>query len=283
MRMLPLIITIVGGLAMTAGLALVIATAIGTRQFQALYETKKADLLQRGRATAPGTINATAISRLPSPVRKYLQVTRTVGKPGMKVAVLKQRGALRAAADQPWMPFEAEQAYAMEPPGFVWMANAQFKPLVPLLARDTFIDGKGNMLIRLLGLITVADGKGPEMDQGAGLRHWGEIIAFPEAVTSPHLRWEAIGDSQARMMAEHDGLTMTAVVDFDAQGYPSGFHAERYRDVNGKGALTPWSGYCRQWKTIDGRMFPTQWTSVWHTPEGDLEAVRMETLSVVTE
>ncbi len=65
------------------------------------------------------------------------------------------------------------------------------------------------MLIRLLGIITVADGRGPEIDQGAGLRYWGEIISFPEMVLNPHLRWQPIDDRHARLNVEQYGLKRT--------------------------------------------------------------------------
>jgi hypothetical protein len=83
------------------------------------------------------------------------------------------------------MPFEAEQVYSTEPPGFIWLAKARVAPPVHLMARDKFVDGKGNMLIRMLGLVTVADGRGPEMDQGAGLRYWSEVIALGADAGSP--------------------------------------------------------------------------------------------------
>jgi hypothetical protein len=55
------------------------------------------------------------------------------------------------------------------------------------------------MLISLLGLFTIADGHGPEMDLGAGLRYRGEIIAFPEILRGAHPRWEPVSERQARL------------------------------------------------------------------------------------
>jgi hypothetical protein len=215
-------------------------------------------------------------------VRRYLEVTGTAGRPPLTFAVLEQRGALRPAAGKPWMPFEAEQVYSFDPPGFVWRATARAAPLVQMLARDRFVGGKGNMLITLSGAITLADARGPEMDLGAGLRYWGEIVAFPEALRSPFLRWDGIDDTRARLSIEQGSLRMSAVVEFGPEGLPVAIHAERYRDVGGTQVLTPWSGHSREWKPVSGRLFPTHWESVWHLPEGDFSAVRMEVLSVHT-
>lgn len=259
-----------------------VASALAGRRFRERYETEKAALLQKARSAPPPAGADSEVAHLPSPVRRYLEVTRAVGKPVPRFAVLQQRGGLRTAADKPWMPFESEQVYSLEPPGFVWFARAKLAPGVHMLARDKFVDMRGNMWVTLEGLVTLADGVGPEMDQGAALRFWGEVLAFPELVRSPYVRWEAMTDTQARVRIEQGGLKLEAVIEYDAQGLPVAMHAQRYRDVNGKAVLTPWTGHSREWRELDGRLFPTRWESVWHLPEGDFPAVRMEILHLQT-
>jgi hypothetical protein len=253
------------------------------RRFRNHYEAEKADLLRRAREAAPRANRPDSGAELPQPVRRYLEVTRAFREPGLRAAILKERGSLRTGPGKAWMPFESEQAYSMEPPGFVWYARASVVPLVSMLARDKFVDGEGHMLVSLLGLITVADRRGPEMDLGAGLRYWGEIVSFPEMATSRYLRWKAMGEHRARLQIEHAGLGMSATIDFGEDGYPTTIHAERYRDVDGIAALTPWSGVSRHWTPFGNRLFPAHWESVWHLPEGDFTAVRMEVLAVRTE
>jgi uncharacterized protein DUF6544 len=274
---------VVVGLALSLILATGVAVRVGTARFRERYEVEKQQLLRRARSASAGVIDAAAVARLPSPLRKYLEVTHSIGKPKIRTATLKQTGALRAAAGKPWMPFESEQVYSLEPPGFVWLARARAARWVHVMARDRFENGTGNMLIRLLGLFTVADARGPATDQGAGLRYWGEIIAFPESVLDPRLRWEPMDDRHAVMNVEHDGLKLTAVVEFGAEGYPIATHAERYRDVGGKPHLTSWSGYSQDWTVIDGRRFPAHWESVWHLPQGDLSAVKMAIIAIQSE
>lgn len=220
---------------------------------------------------------------LPAPVRRYLEVMNAAGRPAPRVAYLIQSGELRAAANQPWMPFQSEQVYSFEPPGFVWLAKARLAPFVHMMARDRLDGGRGHMLVRLLEVVTVADARGTEIDQGAALRYWGEVLAFPEMVASPHLRWEAVDDRHARFVAEHEGLKISAVVEFGADGLPLATHADRYRDTGGSAVLTPWSGTFREWKLVNGRRFPTHWESVWHLPGGDFTAVRMEIEAMRTE
>ena len=253
-----MILVTVSGIVAALVLALLVAAAVGSRRFGNRYEKEKADLIERASALPASAPAIAAAADLPLPVQKYLQVTRSLQKPGLKIAILMQRGTLRAAADKPWMPFQAEQVYSIDPPAFVWLANARFAPLVRLLARDKFVGGKGNMLITLLGLFVIADARGPQIDLGAGLRYWGEIVAFPEAIRSQYLRWEPVNEQRARLTIEQGSLKMSAVIEFNGDGFPIGVHTDRYRDVKGK----------------------TSWESVWHLTEGDFTAVRMEIVAV---
>lgn len=271
-----------GGALVALLLAVAAASAAGTARFRARYEVERDDLLRRGRAS-PAVVAPAARDPLPAPVRRYLDRMRAAGVQAAKVALLRQRGELRTAAEGPWMPFTSEQAYAMEPPGFVWLARAELAPFVHLVARDAFVDGRGHMLVRLLGLVTVADGRGPEIDQGAALRYWGEILAFPERALDPRVRWEPLDERRARMTIQREGPALVAEVEFDEDGLPATFTADRYREVGGEAAPVRWSGRLREWRELDGRPFPTRWEAIWHLPEGDLSVVRMEILSVATE
>jgi hypothetical protein len=272
-----------GGTLVALVLAIAVASAIATARFRERYEAEKADLLRRGRGGSPGDAVPAARDPLPPPVVRYVERMRAAHVPAAKVAILRQRGGLRTAVDRPWMPFVAEQVYSMEPPAFVWLARAEIAPFVHLVARDAFVGGRGHMLVRLLGLLTVADARGAQIDRGAALRYWGEVLAFPERVLDPRLRWEPMDDRHARVTIEQDGLKLVAAVEFDADDLPVAVVAERFRDVGGEGVLTRWSGHFRAWKEIDGRPFPSRWESVWHLPEGEFSAVQMEILAVETE
>jgi hypothetical protein len=105
---------------------------------------------------------------------------------------------MRTGPDKPWMPVVAEQYFSVNPPGFVWSVNARMKGVLPIAGRDRYADGHGHMLIKLASLLTVADGVGAEIDQGAMLRYLGEIVWFPSAALSDSVSWEAIDERSAR-------------------------------------------------------------------------------------
>ncbi|HEY0714106.1 MAG TPA: DUF6544 family protein [Polyangia bacterium] len=278
------IAAIAGGTVIGLGAAAAIAGAVGSHRFLRRYEDEKSALLARAKTVVPAVkLPALTDSDLPAPVRRYLALITPEAGVGLRSALVRQRGELRASATQRWMPFVSEQVYTLDPPGFLWHAKARIAPGIHMLARDKFVDGKGNMWITVLGVVGIANATGPGVDSGAGLRYWGEALVFPEVVLSRQLRWEAVNERSARVHIRQDSLHLTGLVEFDEQGYLESIHANRHRDVDGVPVLTPWSGHMQRWKTVGGRAFPTIWTSVWHLAEGDLTAVRMEIEDLATD
>jgi hypothetical protein len=76
---------------------------------------------------------------------------------------------------------------------------------------------------------------------------------------------------------------LDASVEFTADGEPTAFHANRYRDVNGEPVQTPFSGFLTDWEVVDGRRIPAHWEAVWHLAEGHLTYVRIDVLAVKQE
>ena len=227
--MLPVFLLVL--LTLVALLALL--GAIGTATMRRGFTRERDALLRHAREAVRGEVAPAPLETLPAPVRRYLEVAGTGAGSRLVTALLVQRGALRAGVDQPWVQFESEQACAMEPPGFVWLARASAAPGVGILAQDQYVHGRGRMRVRALGLLSIANASGPEIDQGAGLRYWSEVLAFPESTMSPRLRWQPIDVRHARFTVVGASPALSAEVEFDATGLPCATRAGRYRDVRG--------------------------------------------------
>lgn len=277
-----MLLTVVVALVVLVVVGLLVAGALGQRRMRALFDADEALLLAQTRGSAQRHVPEPA-TELPEPVRRFVQGMAVPGRAVPRVVRLVQTGQLRSGLDKPWVPFSAQQTYALDPPGFVWLARARLAPLVPMWALDEYVAGRGSMRIRLLGLAAIADARGPELDRGAGLRFWGEILALPEVVLDPRLTWQPRGPRRAHVTIADGPLTFEADVDFDDAGRPIAFHAERHRDTPKGAVLTPWSGHFGAWKDFRGRAFPSQWESVWHLPEGDFPAVRIEVVDVTVD
>jgi hypothetical protein len=70
-----------------------------------------------------------------------------------------------------WLPFEVEQYFTTNPPGFLWKASFRMAPLVSVVGRDQYRDGEASMQMRVLSLIPVANKTGGGLNQGDLLRY----------------------------------------------------------------------------------------------------------------
>jgi hypothetical protein len=75
-------------------------------------------------------------------------------------------------------------------------------PLFSITGRDMYYEGKGNMYIKLMSLVTVADARGAEIDQGVLLRYLNEIMWFPGAALSDYIQWEVIGNNSTKKLSK---------------------------------------------------------------------------------
>jgi hypothetical protein len=134
-----------------------------TREIDALLA--KADAV-----LAPGLVTEADLEGLPEPVQRWLRWSRVVGTPRPVTVRLKQDGQFRLGEDRGWLPFAAEQYFTSGPPAFLWWVRMRIVPLVSVAGRDRYVDGQGDMDLRLLSLVPVVRKRGGGLNQGDLLR-----------------------------------------------------------------------------------------------------------------
>lgn len=205
---------------------------------------------------------------LPPPVQHWLRSTGVLGRPAVQVARLDQSGELRTTPDGVWMPFSAEQHTRVDDPGFFWTARVHAGP-VHLLGRDRWAEGRGQMLIKLEGLLPIADAKGPATDQASLLRWLGEICWLPSAALHPSIRWEALDDRAARATLQVGEVQAEGVYTFDETGALQRFEAMRYYDRPEGATLERWRVDTVEQGVRGGLRIPTVSRVTWVLPEGE--------------
>jgi hypothetical protein len=173
----------------------------------------------------------------------------------------------------PWLPIEAEQYYSVQPPGFVWNATMRMGALPLARGRDMYLNGEGNMLIKIGSLFTVVDATGKEMDQGSLMRYLSEMIWFPSAFLGDNISFEAVDDNAAHVTLTDRGRSVTGTMYFDAEGKLTDFVAQRYAMVEGGYELRTWSTPVTEYGELAGLKLPVKGKAVWKLPEGDLEYI----------
>lgn len=208
------------------------------------------------------------ISALPPPVQRWLRYSGALERPIPRGVLLTQRGQLRTDPKGAFMPAEAEQYFRTDEPGFVWQVHVTMARVVPVLGRDSYLDGRGRMLIRAGGLVSLVDAQGPEIDQGTLLRYLGEIVWFPGAALRPYLTWHAIDDHRAEATMTHGGVSASAVLEFDAEGRMKEMTAQRFLGAGAEAKLTDWVVTADQWGQFEGVLIPTRGEVSWDMQSG---------------
>jgi len=255
---------------------LVISFATSYVRFERRVADEVRELFKEVEETGPEVISEADLEGLPEPVQKYLRYAQIVGKKRIGTVRLKQKGSIRTGEDQGWMPFTAEQYYTTDDPAFVWHATVKFFSLPLMKVRDRFYKGKGNMLIKLLPFITIADASGDEMDQGTLLRYLNEMMCFPTAYLDEYIQWEPIDSSSAKATITVKGLAASAILYFNEEGQMTDFVAKRYMSVEDEYSLETWSTPIEEYREINGIMVPVKGEAVWRLSSGDFSYIRIE-------
>ena len=96
-------------------------------------------------------ISSENLAQLPPPVQKWLMNSGIVGKDKISSVRLKQKARIKTKPEQKaWSEATAEQYIAIENPAFIW--KVKMTSLIDIVGRDSFINGKGRMLIKLFSL-----------------------------------------------------------------------------------------------------------------------------------
>jgi competence protein ComGC len=213
---------------------------------------------------------------LPHPVRNWLKNSNVIGREMIKTVRLKQEGRMRTKKNGPWMPSKAEQYFTVEEPGFVWIADVKMVPFVHLSGIDTFNAGKGKMNIKVLSIFSVVDSEGPEMDSSTMMRYLAEMMWYPTAALSPYIKWEEIDRNTAKVIMEHEGVSVSGVFYFNENGDIQRFVGKRYKEVNGRYILSDWGGINKEFKEFDGIRIPSKSDVIWFEEDGEFNWFELE-------
>ncbi|MDW7675783.1 MAG: DUF6544 family protein [Bacillota bacterium] len=214
-------------------------------------------------------IEETDLAGLPPSVQKWLQYSQVIGNERINAVRLKQNSEMKLKEDQAWMPVQVEQYFTVDEPGFIWKAKIKAAPLVHIVGRDKYEEGRGNMRIKVMSLIKVADATGAEMDQGTLLRYLAEIVWFPTAALSNYITWEEIDQKSALATMSYGGVTASGVFNFNQKGEVVSFTAERYGEFDGEYRIETWLVSMEGYKEFQGIMIPTKGQVTWKLEDGD--------------
>ncbi|MEZ4669290.1 MAG: DUF6544 family protein [Anaerolineae bacterium] len=220
-------------------------------------------------------VRAEDLQDLPPVVKRYLTYTGIIGRSWIKTVRVQYSGSFRMAADKAWMPISVNQVYTTDPPAFLWKATFKMAGVPFMFAVDTFKGGHGHMQGKVLGMFTVVDGSGPQIDQGTMVRYLQEMTWFPTAFLGKNVTWQEVDNHAADVTLHAYGTDVTGRLYFDDAGRLLNFVAQRYGDFNGTTRMETWSAPTTDYGVFAGLNLPASGVGVWQLPAGDLAYVNV--------
>lgn len=220
-------------------------------------------------AAPPSTIvTETDLAPLPEPAQRFLRFAGVLGRPRDWSFVVSFRGRFRMGQDEPWRACEVWQYDSRAVVARIFCMSLHIG-VVPLIDRDTYLQGHGHLLVRLADAVPVVDATGPEIDLGEQSTYLNDLVLIaPSMLLAPDVTWQAIDTTSFGLTLSDYGRTVSARVFVDPRGLPVNFETtDRFREdptdrKKWVRALwsTPMEGSC----SVDGRQLPARGQARWH-------------------
>jgi hypothetical protein len=251
--------------------------SIGAYYFNKMVHEERMALLSEVSDMSNAIISEGDLAQVPKIVKKWMIKSGVVGQEKVSFVRLRQTGQMKTKSDGKWMNFDAEQYFDVHHASFVWTTNVHMMPMISLCGRDKLIDGKGQMLIKLLSLITVVnEGPNHQTDTGTMLRYLGELCWFPAGALNEYISWQELTGTSALATLTINDISVQGTFNFDNDGLLKSFEAERYYGGGKEAKLEKWVVENIDFKTFNGYLIPYRSKVIWKLKEGDFNWLNLE-------
>lgn len=245
--------------------------AILTGLLAILYNRSAWNFSASNKLTAnPATAPVTEIDDLPLAVQKWLKASGAHMSGPIKSVRLKQSGLMRLKPEQTkWIAAEAEQQTVIDPPSFLWTVKMKPNSLLAVAGRDSFQNGKAQMLIKLAALVPVSQvSDNVKTNESALQRFLMEMAWYPTAALSPHVTWKEVDETTAEATIWYNGITGSAAFHIDEQGNLVKVVASRFKDSDDQAQRYPCVATIKSTIEVDGFKVPSEIEITWLLEDG---------------
>lgn len=254
---------------------LVVLTAVLIYKSQDIKRSYRNEVWQGLRRTAAAetsVLTARDMQHLPAPVQKYLAYTGVVGKEKVKHYRIVLDAQMKSDPGEEWKRTRFEQYNFFDaPPTRLFLVSMNMYGL-PVWGLDSYIEGKGRMLIKLAGLVTVSDARGEHMDKGEAITLFNDMcLMAPAALIDKRIHWEVIDPLTVKGVFNDGHNQVSALLYFNDQGELINFVTDDryYTNLDNTYKNVRWSTPVSNYQDINGIRLSTYGEAIWHLPEGD--------------
>jgi hypothetical protein len=155
------------------------------------------------------------------------------------------------------MPIKGEYFLTARKPSFCWYGKISFLPGLSVSARDSYQNGKGNMVIKIMSAIKIADVRSETINYSAFGRCVAEMTMIPSFfLDRERIKWTGFDNLSARCIVTDAGLSTPAELYFKEDGSLYKIVVDRYFDRGkNQGTIEKFTGTCDVLKDFNGLRF----------------------------
>lgn len=250
-------------------LAVGLGLVIWTTSLPRAYEDRKAEAKAAPRAE-PRLLTEADIAHLPPPVRRYIALTGSIGRPVVTEITVQFEATMFDAPGAPGMTGPIVQYERFDLPRRLFLMTTRMKGL-PVAVLHDFNRDRATMQVRLAGLVNVVDVGGPELTRTESVTILNDLCFFaPSRLIDPRLTWTPIDDTRARVSFALGPNTVSAELIFNEEGELVDFASDDRGMLEKDGSLQVqrWTTPLSTYRDFGGWHLASEGDAIWHMPEG---------------
>jgi hypothetical protein len=181
---------------------------------------------------------------------------------------------------------EAQEFFTTQSPNYLWDARLQTNKFFWVKTIDSYINGKGNMLIKVNSSITITDAWNIEMNKSGLFRYFSEALLFPTSLLpSQNLLWNILDSNKAEIKFKDKNNSIVAKVFFNREGMIEKIATEdKYRSTKKGYMKTHYTIYYSNYKLIkDKFIIPMHYEVEWSLPNGKFRYGKFDVKNIFYE
>lgn len=210
------------------------------------------------------------MAHLPEKVKEYIHLTGFAEHEKIRNVFLKASGQIRSSEKSGWMKFSSEQYNFFDSPFRAFYINAR-KMGIPATGLHLYKNETATMKIKLMGMFTIADAKGPEMNQAETVTLLNDMCFMaPGTLINPQIKWEVTGKNEVKAIFTNGNIKVSAKLFFDNDGRLVNFISNDRFETDGKTYNNyPWETPVTAYSKFGGYFLPSKADVIYKRPEGD--------------
>lgn len=256
-------------IAAVSALAIGLGLVIWATSLPRAFEARKAEALAAPHDEAR-VLTVADIAHLPPPVRRYIALTGSIGRPVVTEITLRFEATMYDAPGAPGMTGPVTQYERFDLPRRLFLMTTQMKGL-PVAVLHDFDSDHATMRVRLAGLVNVVDIGGPELTRAETVTILNDQCLFaPSRLIDPRQTWTEIDDTRAKVAFTLGPNTVSAELVFNEAGELVDFISDDRGALEKDGTLhiQRWTTPMTSYADFGGWRLASEGDAIWHRPEG---------------